>query len=113
MVSPPIVKRCRRMLVPRRYLEERRTHSTVVNQLESDLKQAKQKQVETESEVKEWKHKFSEEQSEWKQLHVSILPRYLQVQTPVNLVNLNMISSRLHDNASFDIVVLITTKNNV
>ena len=54
-----------------RYLEERRTHSTVVGQLESDLKQARQKQAETESEVKEWKHKFNEEQGEWKQLHVS------------------------------------------
>lgn len=60
-----------RTLSPDRYLEERRTHSTVVSQLESDLKQAKQKQAETECEVKEWKNKFSEEQSEWKQLHVS------------------------------------------
>ena len=54
-----------------RYLEERRTHSTVVNKLESDLKTARQKHSDLENEVKELKHKYSDEQSEWKQLHVS------------------------------------------
>ena len=54
-----------------RYLEERRTHTTVVHKLEADLKAAKQKSADAENEAKELKSKYSEEQGEWKQLHVS------------------------------------------
>ena len=58
-----------------RYLEEKKTHSATVSELQTDLKGTKKKLLDLESELVNEKHKFGDELNEWRQFQVSSLCR--------------------------------------
>ena len=50
-----------------RYLEEKKSHSATVTELQNDLKSTKRKLTDRESELLNEKHRFGDEMNEWKQ----------------------------------------------
>ena len=53
-----------------RYLEEKKSHSATVTELQNDLKTTKRKLTDRECELLNEKHRFGDEMNEWKQFQV-------------------------------------------